>query len=199
MRGLAVAIWVSLTVFGLGSLPAQTPETNYFPLAEGMRWDYDSQFKRILGSVQKSSAVTEIKGQKDVKDKKYFVLTTTVEDTPIGDYSEELYYRSDNAAILRTTAVDREETAFLPHNVKVGDRWETTVAGKLLIVEAVAVENVTGADGTVYKDCLKLSTKTKKGSAVDDTTWLAPGVGVVKKNMRRTLYTIDVLLRQVTK
>lgn len=181
------------------TLHAQVPNRDYFPTAVGMRWEYDSQFKRILGSVQKSSALTEIKEAKDLKGQKYFVLKTTVEDTPIGDYSEELYYRSDDAAILRTTTVDKAETVFLPHNVKVGDRWETTVAGKSLVVQALALEDVTGADGTLYKDCLKLSTKTAKGAAVDDTTWLAPGVGVVKKSMRRTLYSIDVLLRQMTK
>lgn len=183
----------------LQTVHGQPPVTSYFPMEVGLRWEYDSQFKRLLGTPQKSTATTEIKEQKEVRGNSYFSLQTTVEDTPIGDYTEELYYRPGKYGILRTTPVDRDETSFLPFEVKIGDKWESVLAGKNVVFEALAFEDVTGADGTVYKKCLKVSCKSEKGSGVNDTTWLAPNVGVVKKSIRRSLYSIEVHLRQLKK
>lgn len=179
------------------SAPAQPSQTDYFPLVVGRSWEYDAVLDPVIGGPRRSRATTTMPRVVAVAGETYFVLVTTVAGTPIGDVTEELRYRSGPAGVVRTTDADESESLFLPRDVAVGDRWDTHVGGVDLRCEAVAVERIVGADGTVYDDCLKVVTRSDSGAAVNDATWFAPGTGVVKKTMKRRLYSIEILLRRV--
>lgn len=178
-------------------VPAQPSQVDYFPIAVGRSWEYDAVLDPVIGGPRRGRATSTMPRAVVVAGETYVALVTTVKGTPIGDVTEELHYRTGATGVVRTTDADESDSLFLPRDVAVGDRWETRVGGVDLDCEAVAEERVVGADGTVYDACLKVVSRTRSGAAVNDATWFAAGTGVVKKTMKRRLYTIEILLRRV--
>lgn len=183
--------------FVVGSSPAQPSQVDYFPLVVGRSWEYDAVLDPVIGGPRRARATSTMPRSVMVAGETYVAHVTTVNGTPIGDVTEELHYRSVTDGVVRTTNADESDSLFLPRDVGVGDRWETRVGGVELDCEAVTVERVVGADGTVYDECLKVVSRTRSGGAVNDATWFAAGTGVVKKTMKRRLYSIEILLRRV--
>ena len=143
---------------------AQSLQPDYFPISVGRSWEYDAVLDPVIGGPRRSQATTTIPREHVIRGDSYVILVTTVKGTPIGDVTEELHYRPSPAGVLRMTDADDAATLFLPRDVAVGDRWKTCVGGVELGCEAVAIEQVRGADGTVYDGCLRIVTRGGDGA-----------------------------------
>lgn len=154
---------------------------NYFPIADGSKWEYEGTVSSNAGGRQVSiRATARVDGETLIQGKKYLkhVLTSEFSGAPEGKKETEQvrYYRVTDDGIYFRTGNDPEgpELLEMPLPIPVGTKW---LSGPVE-VQAERAGTIT-VEGREYKDCLKLTYR-QQGAGGSLENYLAPGVGIVK-------------------
>jgi len=159
---------------------------SYFPLKEGMRWEYNvisdqGETKKLIIT---NLAPREVNGKK-VTPRKWVIGGTTFfelmekDDTGIYRYAEQ---KGENAPPILITPIE----CHLRFPITQGNSWNMTTKvdnrtlNLSLTIESVS-DDVTVPAGT-FKDCVKIKQvgENEADDAVMGYEWYAPRVGVVK-------------------
>lgn len=152
---------------------------DYFPLADGSRWEYAARVSLADGKEFSARATALVDGQTLIGGKRYFkfVLASDFSGMPGGRRIEEVrYYRygDDGLYVRRGDNPDEAERLELPQPVSAGVKW---LSGT---VEAIAEPAGTiSAGGREYRDCLKVTYR-ETGGRRSTEYYYARGVGIVK-------------------
>lgn len=159
---------------------ARSGGKDYFPLADGSKWEYAGRFSSAEGREFSIRATARVDGETLIEGRKYFkfVVTSDFSGVPhIGLRLEEVrYYRygEDGLYFRRADEPDKADRLDLPLPVSAGMKWlsgTTEVrAERAGTIRAAARE---------YRDCLKIIYKAADGARSTEN-YYAPGVGVVK-------------------
>lgn len=153
---------------------------NYFPLADGAKWEYTGRFLSSTGGQYPARATIRIEGTTLIRGRRYFKYVTSGDFTGAPNAPTKLeqvrYYRAEAGGIyfLSGDALDGAERLAMPLPITVGERW---LSGSV----EVTAESV----GTIeigarkYTDCLKLTYR-QPGVPRANEDYYAPGVGLVK-------------------
>jgi len=168
-------------VLPLASACSGTSGKNYFPLADGSKWEYVGHVSSSDGSKQITiRATARVGGETLIKGKRYFkhVLTSDFSGGPAVSKQTEAvrYYRvSDDGIYFRTgNDPDGPELLEMPLPIPVGTKW---LSGPV-VVQAERAGTIT-VEGREYRDCLKITYR-QQGARGSLENYLAPGVGIVK-------------------
>jgi hypothetical protein len=198
--GIVAALLLAVSLFTPGQGWGDELNEAYFPLKEGMRWEYNvisdqGATKKLLIT---NLAPREVNGTKVTPRKWELAGTTFIElmkkdETGIYRYAEQ---KSEQAPPSLITPIE----CYLKFPITEGNSWN--MAAKLgnstvnlsLTIESLSDEVKVPA-GT-FKDCLKIKEvgQNDAGTAVMGYEWYAPKVGVVK-----SLVTIKKKSKEGTK
>ena len=176
---------IALSVFLLLPITpacARSGGKDYFPLANGAKWEYEGRFSSADGKGFSVRATVRVDGETLINGKRYFKLVTssnadTSAPPEAGKRLEGVrYYRiADDGIYFRPGDNDPEkpDTLELPMPVPLGVRW-------LSGTNEARAERVgtVSAGGREYRDCLKVSFNLSGGTSSEN--YYAPGVGIVK-------------------
>jgi hypothetical protein len=174
------------------------PGKKYFPLGIGKRWVYDVEVDIFLVGTQKGSSTTTIDGTRTVGGKKYYKAVVQPSGFP-SNPTDVHYYRRYKDTFYRVFGAERDlgQMVFLRVPFRVGEEWTAKTSDGRLAYKVQAKETVTCWNGKRYRDCFRVLMRGEVGSlSFDDTLWLAPGIGLVKREGRRTLLTYKISLRE---
>jgi hypothetical protein len=152
---------------------------DYFPLADGSRWEYAGHYSSADGKEFTARASARVDGKTLIGGKRYFkfVLASDMPGLPAGRRTEEVrYYRYGNGGLYvrRGDNTDEAERLELPLPVSPGVKWLSGTA------EARAERAGTiKAGGREYRDCLKVTYREKDDHRSTEY-YYARGVGIVK-------------------
>jgi hypothetical protein len=198
--GIVAALLLAVSLFMPGHVRCDELCESYFPLKQGMRWEYNvtsdqGGTKKLLIT---NLAPREVNGTK-VTPRKWELGGTTFfelmkkDDTGIYRFAEQL---GENAPPSLITPIE----CHLKFPVALDNSWNmatkvgNSTVNLSLTIESVADE-VTVPAGT-FKDCLKIKQvgENDAGTAVMGYEWYAPKVGVVK-----SMVTIKKTTKELTK
>lgn len=156
---------------------------DYFPLADGAKWEYEGRSSSADGKEFNLRATVNVDGETLIGGKKYFKLVTSTDvDTPAPPEARKhldgvRYYRVASDGIYFRPGdndPDKPDVLELPLPVPLGVRWLSGTN------EARAERAGTiSAGGREYRDCLKVSFNFSGGTRSSED-YYAPGVGIVK-------------------
>jgi hypothetical protein len=172
-------------------------DASYYPLNEGMRWEYEVEFA-TRATIGKAKAVTRVKEVVEKGGRQYTRLVTVSEGIP-GAAQEEAFVRIAAEGVLDASPEGDKiiEICTLPFPVQKGETRTSKVdiPDRGVLTTTTTIEAIESLDtvSKVYKDCAKVvmtitGTKPKQGSQdanttviMTTTTWYAPGVGAVQQ------------------
>ena len=172
---------------------------NYFPLADGAKWEYTGHASSTSGKQLSFRAATRVDGETLINGKRYFkvVITSDSSGTPEGGKRIEAvrYYRvADDGIYVRPgTDPDRPELLEMPLPIPIGTKW---LSGSTE-VQAERVGTIKVGDRE-YRDCLKLTLRQSDGLRTTEN-YLAPDVGTIKSvyvNNTEPKSTVELTLKQ---
>lgn len=180
---------------------AQTGRRNYFPLADGAKWEYVGNFFSASGKQFSVRMTSRVEGQTLINSKRYFKFVTTSDfsDVPgIGRKIEDVrYYRvgHDGIYVLPDSEANKPELLEMPTPIPVNVKW---LSGATEVqAEHVGTIKVNGHE---YTNCLKVTYKMADGVRVTEN-YLAPDVGIVKVlyvNTTEPQSTAELMLERYT-
>jgi hypothetical protein len=195
-----IALFLLCYVLSFTAACAQAGGKNYFPLADGARWEYEGRSSSAAGGRQVSiRATARVDGQTLIQGQRYFkhVLTSDFSGVPeVGKEVEAVrYYRvADDGIYFRLgNDPDRPEVLEMPLPIPIGTKW---LSG--------ATEVLAEPAGTIrigdreYRDCLKLTFKQPDGLRTTEN-YLAPNVGIIKTvyvNTTEPRTTVEIMLEE---
>ncbi len=159
---------------------SQSYRKNYFPLADGARWQYSGSITSPDGSQLPLQVVIRVDGLTLINNQRYFkfVISPAFQNTPnapkIND--EVRYYRvaPDGIYFLSSRDTSKPERIEIPLPIPLGLKW-LTGTGEMQAESAGTMK----AAGREFRDCLKLSYRQADGAHSIDY-YLAPDVGMIK-------------------
>jgi hypothetical protein len=175
-----------LCVFGLYLLLTIAPACarasakDYFPLADGAKWEYTGRFSSASGREFNVRATARVDGETLIEGNKYFKLVVTTDLSGVPDVGRRLeevrYYRyAEGGLFFRTGSdPDSKDRLELPSPVSAGVKWLSGTTE----VRAESAGTVQ-AGGRQYKNCLKVIINGADGARTVEN-YYAPGVGIVK-------------------
>jgi hypothetical protein len=179
-RLTALALCLLLTV---SPACAYAAGNNYFPLADGAKWEYTGRFSSADGKEFGLRATIRVDGETLIGGRRYFRLVTSSDPNIPGppEANKHLegvrYYRiAADGIYFRPGDNDpnKPDVLELPLPIPVGVRWLSGVN------EAQAERAGTiRVGGREYRDCLKVTFRLGDGARSTEN-YYAPGVGVVK-------------------
>ena len=184
--GIIAALLLAVSLFTSGHARCDELSTSYFPLKEGMRWEY--AVTSTQGQTQKllitNLAPRQVSGVK-VTPRKWelggstFIELMKEDSTGVYRYAEQV---SEKAPPSLVTPME----CHLKFPIALGDSWDmvTKVANNTLTVN-LTIESVSDevrVPAGTFHDCLKIKQvgENKAGTAVIGYEWYAPKVGIVK-------------------
>jgi len=159
---------------------ARTGGKNYFPLADGAKWEYAGQSYSPEGKPISFHATAKVDGETLINGKRYFKHITSSDLSGSSEGGKGLeyvrYYRvaEDGIYFRLGNDPDRPELLEMPLPIPIGTKW---LSGSTE-VQAERVGTVKIGDRE-YKDCLKLTYR-QHGVARSLENYLAPNVGIIK-------------------
>ncbi len=187
-----------------GEYPDKYPDKEYFPMGVGRRWVYDVRVDVVLAGTLKGSSTTTIQQTETIGPKKYYKAVVQPAGF-VSNPSQVHYYRRHKGTFYRLFGDERAvgDMVFLKTPFQVGQQWTVKTSQGQLIYKVQAKETATCFNGKRYKNCWKIAINGKVGAVLfddtgsfDDTLWLAPGIGLVRREGRRTLLTYKISLRE---
>lgn len=175
-------VLIALSIFLLlptTSACARSGNKNYFPLADGLKWEYAGRVSSPDGQFNVPASI-HIEGEIIIRGRRYFkyVIASDLSAlTKSPRRSEEVrYYRvaQDGIYFLLGKDIGGDELLEMPLPIPVGVSWLSGTS-EVRAERAGAIK----AGGREYADCLKI---TYRGANSGRRTeyYLAPGVGIVK-------------------
>ena len=184
--GIVAALLLAVSLFTPGNGRCDELSESYFPLKEGMRWEYNvtsdqSETKKLLIT---NLAPREVQGTKVTPRKWELGGTTFIElmkkdDSGIYRYAEQ---PGENAPPSLITPME----CHLKFPVAQDNSWDmATKLGNSTLSISLTIESVSDdvkVPAGTFKDCLKIKQvgENDAGTAVMGYEWYAPKVGVVK-------------------
>ena len=178
---------------------AQVDGKNYFPLADGAKWEYVGRSSSATGKQLSVRASARVEGETLINGKRYFkyVLVSDFSSVPeIGKAVESVrYYRVAEDGIYVRPGIDpdRPDLLEMPLPIPIGTKW---LSGS---TEVQAERGGTVKVGNrEYRDCLKLTLRNSDGLRVTEN-YLAPDVGTIKSifvNNTEPKSTIEITLEK---
>jgi hypothetical protein len=184
--GIVAALLLAVSLFTPGHGRCDELSESYFPLKEGMRWEYNvisdqGGTKKLLIT---NLAPREVQGTKVTPRKWELGGTTFIElmkkdDSGIYRYAEQ---PGENAPPSLITPIE----CHLKFPVAQGNSWNmATKLGNSNLSISLTIESVSDevkVPAGTFKDCLKIKQvgENDAGTAVMGYEWYAPKVGVVK-------------------
>ena len=184
--GIVAALLLAVSLFTPGHGRCDELSESYFPLKEGMRWEYNvtsdqGGTKKLLIT---NLAPREVQGTKVTPRKWELGGTTFIElmkkdDSGIYRYAEQ---PGENAPPSLITPIE----CHLKFPIAQGNSWNmATKLGKSTLSISLTIESVSDdvkVPAGTFKDCLKIKQvgENDAGTAVMGYEWYAPKVGVVK-------------------
>jgi hypothetical protein len=159
---------------------AHTSGMNYFPLADGARWEYTGRYLPSAGGEYTARATISIEGTTLIRGRRYYKHVTSGDFTGVPNAPTKLeqvrYYRAEAGGIYFLPENDLEgaERLAMPLPVPVGGRWLNGQV-EVTVERAGTIE----VGGHKYDDCLKLTYK-QPGVPRTNEEYYAPSVGLVK-------------------
>jgi len=198
--GIVAALLLAVSLFMPGHVRCDELSESYFPLKQGMRWEYNvtsdqGGTKKLLIT---NLAPREVNGAKVTPRKWELGGTTFIElmkkdDTGIYRFAEQ---QGENAPPSLVTPIE----CHLKFPIALDNSWNmTTKVGTSMVNISLTIESVadeiTVPAGT-FKDCLKIKQvgENDAGTSVMGYEWYAPKVGVVK-----SMVTIKKTTNELTK
>jgi hypothetical protein len=184
--GIVAVLLVSLSLLTSGPVRADALSESYFPLKEGMRWEYtvtsdQGQPQKLLIT---NLAPRDVQGVK-VTPRKWelggatFIELMKQDDTGVYRYAEQ---KGETAAPELITPME----CHLKFPITQGNSWAmTTKVGTSALSVSLTLESVSDevkVPAGTFKDCLKVKQvgENDAGTSVMGYEWYAPKVGVVK-------------------
>jgi DUF3108-like len=186
MTGIVAALLLAVSLFTPGQGRCDELSESYFPLKEGMRWEYNvvSSQGQPIKLLITNLAPREVKGTK-VTPRRWelggstFIELMKQDSTGVYRYAEQ---KGENAPPNLITPME----CHLKFPIAEGNSWDmvTKVVNSTLTVN-LTIESVSDevrVPGGTFKDCLKIKQvgENNAGTAVIGYEWYAPKVGVVK-------------------
>jgi len=198
--GIVAALLLAVSLFTPGHGRCDELSESYFPLKEGMRWEYNvtsnqGETKKLLIT---NLAPREVNGIKVTPRKSELGGSTFIElmkkdDTGIYRYAEQ---KGENAPPSLITPIE----CHLKFPVAQGNSWKmATKLGNSTVNLSLTIESLSDevrVPAGTFKDCVKIKQvgENDAGTAVMGYEWYAPKVGVVK-----SLVTIKQKSKEGTK
>jgi hypothetical protein len=184
--GIVAALLVSLSLVASGPARCDELSESYFPLKEGMRWEYNvttdqGETKKLLIT---NLAPRDMNGSK-VTPRKWelgggtFIEFMKQDDTGVYRYAEQ---KGGNASPNLITPME----CHLKFPIAPGNSWNmATRLGNITLSLNLTVESVSDevkVPAGTFKDCVKVKQvgENDVGTSVMGYEWYAPKVGVVK-------------------
>jgi hypothetical protein len=167
-------------VLAFSSACTQANGKNYFPLADGAKWEYVGHASSANGKQLSFHAATRVDGETLINGKRYFklVITSDSSGTLEGGKGIEAvrYYRvaEDGIYVRPGNDPDRPELLEMPLPIPIGTKWLT--GSTEVQAERVGTIKVGNRE---YRNCLKLTFRHSDGVRVTEN-YLAPDVGIIK-------------------
>jgi hypothetical protein len=162
------------------SASCQANGKNYFPLADGAKWEYTGHASSAGGKQLSFRAATRIDGETLINGKRYFkfIVVSDMSGVPeVGKGIEAVrYYRvaEDGIYVRPGNDPDRPDLLEMPLPIPIGTKW---LSGSTE-VQAERVGTVKVGDHE-YSNCLKLTLRQSDGLRITEN-YLAPDVGLIK-------------------
>ena len=198
--GIVAAVMLALSLFPAGHGRCDELSESYFPLKEGMRWEYNvasnqGETKKLLIT---NLAPREVQGTKVTPRKSELGGSTIIElmkkdESGIYRYAEQT---AENAPPSLITPIE----CHLKFPVTEGNSWNmATKVGNSTVNLSLTIESVSDevrVPAGTFKDCVKIKQvgENNAGTSVMGYEWYAPKVGVVK-----SLVTIKKKSKEGTK
>lgn len=159
---------------------AQCVGKNYFPIADGAKWEYTGRFSSASGKEFNIRATARVDGETLINGRRYFKFMTASDlPTEVGvrSLTEDVrYYRlaEDGIYFRLSNTTDKPDLLEIPLPIPVGVKWlsGTTEAQ----AERAGTIRVRGRN---YTDCLKITFKVAGGTRTTEN-YYAPNVGIIK-------------------
>lgn len=159
---------------------AQAGGKNYFPLADGAKWEYTGRFTSADGKEFSARATSKVVGETLIDGRRFFKLVITSDFSGVPEVGRQLqdvrYYRlaEDGIYFRPGNAADKPDLLEMPLPVPVGVKWLSGTT------EAQAERAGTiRAGGRDYADCLKVTFRVAGGTRTVEN-YYAPDVGIIK-------------------
>lgn len=153
---------------------------NYFPLADGSKWEYTGYSSLESGKQISFRATAKVEGETLINGKRYFkhVTSSDLSGVPeVGKGPEHVrYYRAaeDGIYFRLGSDPDRPELLEIPLPIPIGTKWLSSATE----AQAERAGTIT-IGGREYRDCLKITYR-HQGVARSLENYLAPDVGIIK-------------------
>jgi hypothetical protein len=153
---------------------------NYFPLADGAKWEYIGLSSLGNGKQIRFLATIRVEGETLINGKRYFKYIISSDFSRVTEDSKEResvrYYRvTDDGIYFRLGSdIDKPELLEMPLPILIDTKW---LSGSTE-AQAKSVGTIT-IGGREYRDCLKITYK-QQGIARSLENYLAPDVGIIK-------------------
>src|SRR5205085_9567757 len=159
---------------------ARTNAQDYFPLADGAKWEYTGRFIPSSGGQYLIRSTIHIDGTTLIHGRRYYKYVLSGDFTGVPNMPPQIEqvrnYRAESGGIyfLPGNDLDGTERLAMPLPIPIGERWQSGTA-EVTAERADTIE----VGGHKYADCLKLTYKEPGGRrTIED--YYAPGVGLVK-------------------
>jgi hypothetical protein len=184
--GIVAALLLAVSLFTPGQGRCDELSEAYFPLKEGMRWEYNVTSDQ--GATKKlvitNLAPREVQGTK-VTPRKWELGGTTFVELMKKDDSG-IYRYAEQAGEKATPSLITPMECHLKFPITQGNSWNmATKMGNSTLSISLTIESVSDevkVPAGTFKDCLKIKQvgENDAGTAVMGYEWYAPKVGVVK-------------------
>ena len=104
---------------------SKTQERDFFPLNEGMKWEYYVQTTNLLGQKSEGKLIRHVSGSEIVRGKNYYKISDIYSGLS-GQPNSIIYYRKDiNGVYVKEGRFkNRPEQLFIKFPIEVGSSWK---------------------------------------------------------------------------
>jgi hypothetical protein len=165
-----------------------------------MRWEYDLKYSVGENDVRAAQMIVRVSGEETINGLKYWKHVGTSVGVP-GELPSVTYERLGEGGLFviseKQDGTRSAEFLALPLPVAPGRSWTTTTSdGMTSVMKAEDIEDVDLPDKT-YRNCLKIHMRTQfpgNGPSLEGWSYLAPGVGQVKRVLKLPRATMELTL-----
>jgi hypothetical protein len=177
---VALALATGLSLACSDQAIFQSP-SGYFPLRDGLRWEYTMNWAIALLGNGSGRMVIRINGSEQIGDHMYFKSVTTVTGLP-GAEDETNYYRLTDQGLYQVRSQHKTGGEFLavPLPAKEGASWKVRAAGMDLSYSVEAIETVEISGGSFPKSLKLRFSGSVDGNSVEGYEQYAPGIGLLR-------------------
>ena len=165
---------------------------DYFPLENGIQWEYYFRVKLSGLTEQEGKAITRIDRQEKIGEEWYFRMITQYQGFDLMK-DEVTYYRKAEEGVYQIagTSADSSRTLIITLPPAVGAAWTVEREGGRTEYKYEAIEDLEIA-GKQYPGCYKISIEDFEGEVKSTGfDYIAPGVGIVKRMLIMPKVTLE--------